>query len=191
MVVAGEHGDRGHAAVAGGFDVVGHVADEGGFGGVEAVGVEEAVDELALVEHAGVGGFEVVAQAEIVHLALEGERVHGGEDKRADAECGAPLELFAGVGQHGDRGDGGGEGLAEVGFQFVERHLRKLLGVEFPVRQPERAAESLAVERSDFVVREHGVGGFEDRAEVVHQRAGPVEDEVAKHGELNAEKLKC
>ena len=74
VVVAGEHGDRGDAAVAGGFHVVGHVADEGGFRGIESVGFEDPVDHLALVEHAGVGGFEQIAEAEIVHLALEGER---------------------------------------------------------------------------------------------------------------------
>ena len=86
-------------AVAGGFHVVGHVADESGFGGIEAVGFKNLVDDLAFVEHAGVGGFKQIAQAEIVHLALEGDGVHRGEHEGADAERGAPFEFLAGVGQ--------------------------------------------------------------------------------------------
>ena len=55
-------------------------------------------------------------------------------------------------------------------------------GVELAVGQAEAAAEALAVEGGDVVFPEHRVGGLDHRAEVVHQRAGPIEDEVAEHG---------
>jgi hypothetical protein len=119
MVVAGEHGDGGNAAVTGGFHVVGHVPDEGGFVRIEGVGFEDAVDDLALVEHAGVGGFEEIAQAELVHLPLEGGGVHGSQDKSADAAAGAPFELFPGMGEDGDGRDRLIEGRAEVGLEFL------------------------------------------------------------------------
>ena len=77
------------------------------------------MDHLAFVEHAGVGGFEEVAQAEFVQLPLEGGGVHRGEHEGADAERGAPFEFFAGVREHGDRSDRGIEGRAEMGFEFL------------------------------------------------------------------------
>ena len=94
----------------------------------------------------------------------------------------APFELFAGVGQHGDGRDGGVERRAKMGFKFLQRDVREQFGVEFPVRQPEGAAESFAVERGDFIFPEHGIRRLDHRAEIVHKRAGPIENEVAKHG---------
>ena len=66
MVVAGEHRDRCHAAVARGFHIVGHISHKGGFGRVEGVSFQNPVDHLAFVEHAGIGGFEKIAEAEFI-----------------------------------------------------------------------------------------------------------------------------
>ena len=102
--------------------------------------------------------------------------------KRADAEGGAPFEFFAGVGQHGDGRDGGVEGRAEMGFEFLERDVGQQLGVKFPVRQAEARRNPSRSSGGDVVFPEHRVGRLDHRAEVVHQGAGPVEDEVAEHG---------
>ncbi len=64
------------------------------------------------------------------------------------------------------------------------------LGVKLAVRQAEVAAEALAVEGRDVVFPQHRVGRLDHGSEIVHQRAGPIEDEVAEHGEVNAETLK-
>jgi len=168
--------------VAGGFHIVGHVADEGGLGGGEAVGCEDAVDDFPLVEDTGVGGLEMLTQAEFVHLALKGEGIHGGEDKAADAEGGAPFEFFAGVGENGDGSQGVVESRAEVGFEFFQRNVGQQFGVKFAVGEAEDAAESFAVERSDLIFPEDGIGRLDDGAEIVDQGAGPIENEVAKHG---------
>ncbi len=145
------------------------------------MGLKDLVNDVAFVEDAGVGGFEVFAEAEVVQLALEGEGVHGGEDEAADAEGGAPFELFAGVGQDGDGGEGGVESGAEMGFEFFEWDLREEFGVKLTVGEAEGAAESFAIERRDFIFFEHGISGFKDGAEVVNKGAGPVEDEIAEH----------
>lgn len=181
MVVAGENGDGRDAAVARGLDIVSHVADECRFLGVEAVLGEDLVDDIALVDDAGVSCLKVVAKSEIIHLALEGESVHGSEDEGANAEGGAPFELFAGVWEDGDGGEGGVEGGSEMRFEFGEGDIWEEFRVKFRVRETEAPAEALAIQGVDVVFRQDSVGGFDDGAEVVHECAGPVENEIAEH----------
>jgi hypothetical protein len=124
-----------------------------------------------------------VVEAEFHQLAGEGIRVHGSEDKHADAEGGAVFEFFAGVREDGDGGKGGFESRAEVGFEFGEGDVGEDFGVELVVGEAKAAAELFAVERGDVVLAEDGVGGIDDGAQVIDEGAGPVEDEVVEHEE--------
>jgi hypothetical protein len=162
MVVASENRNRGNAAMAGGLNIVRHIADEGGLCRGELVSGEDPVNHFTLVQHPGIGGLEVVAKPEIVHLALEGEGVHRGQDEAADAEGGAPFQLLAGVRQDGDGSDRVVKGRAEMCFEFFQGDLRQQLGVKLPVGQPKGAAECFAVERGNPVFFEHRVGCLDD-----------------------------
>ena len=66
-------------------------------------------------------------------------------------------------------------------LQLVERNPGQHFLIEIAVGQPEAEPEAFAVERLDPVEPEHVVGGLQDRRQVVHQGAGPVEDEIVEH----------
>ena len=56
-----------------------------------------------------------------------------------------------------------------------------MLSVKTLIRKIEFFPERFAVERRFPVGGKDPVGGFEDGCEVVHQRPGPVEDDIADH----------
>jgi hypothetical protein len=66
-------------------------------------------------------------------------------------------------------------------FEFGEGDIWEEFRVKFRVRETEAPAEALAIQGVDVVFRQDSVGGLDDGAEVVHECAGPVENEIAEH----------
>ena len=66
----------------------------------------------------------------------------------------------------------------EYCLQLMERGIRNVFLIKALVRKIEFLPESWPIERWFSVGGENAVGGLKNRGQVVHQRAGPVEDEV-------------
>ena len=69
-----------------------------------------------------------------------------------------------------------------MAFQFLQCHRRQHFGIKLAVGQAEAAAEGLPIQRGKSVSAQHHIGRLNHRTEVIHQRAGPVENEILKHG---------
>jgi hypothetical protein len=71
--------------------------------------------------------------------------------------------------------------LTEDLFQRLDRGMGNVLLIKTLVGQVELFPEGLAVKGWLAVGGEDAVGGFQDRGEVVHQGAGPIEDKITDH----------
>ncbi len=67
-IVSTQHSHWCHSTVQGGFNVVHHVADIGRLLRHQPVFAQDLVNHLALVDHSGIGLFEVRIEAEIPGL---------------------------------------------------------------------------------------------------------------------------
>ena len=85
----------------------------------------------------------------------------------------------------GQRRDAGLEQLERgvvMMVQLRQRRFGQVLFVEFGEGEIEFFAEILRAERRFAVMLENFVGRFQDRIEIVDQRAGPIENDVANFG---------
>jgi len=180
-VVAGEDSAGADAAVAGGGDVVIHVANKEGLFRPEIVIFENAVDGIPFVGHAGIGFAEEVVHAQTAGLVLEVGLVNGAEKKNGEF---AGVTVFEDLARSGQKGDGVmklPENLPENFLELVEGGVGNVLFVEAFVGEVELFPKGLTVEGGFAVGGENAVGGLQDGGEVVHEGAGPIEDEVADH----------
>jgi hypothetical protein len=180
-VVAGEDGAGADATVAGGGDIVLHVADEEGLFRAEVVVFENAVDGVPLVGHTGIGLAKEVVHAQAAGLVLEVGLVDGAEEKDGKV---AGVAVFKDLSRPGEKGDGVvkfAKDLPKDFLQFLEGGVGNVFFVEALIREIEFFPEGLAVKRGFPVGSEDPVGGFQDGGKVVHESAGPVEDQVADH----------
>ncbi len=182
-VVAGEHGAGMNAAMPGGGDVMFHVADEKGFGGVELVFAEDVVDLFAFVEHIGVGLVEEGIQFADAALGLEQVAVDGAQQKGTQLVGAAKFEKGARVGQLMDNVPGLAELRLEPFFQLGPRYMRDVAIVKMREGQLEFRAELVERHGGLASLGEHEVGRLQDGGQIVHQRSGPIENNIADHRE--------
>ncbi len=71
--------------------------------------------------------------------------------------------------------------LTEDLLQLLNGGMGNVFFIKAFVGEVELLPKGLAVERRFSVGGKDPVGGLEDRGEVVHQGAGPVEDQVSNH----------
>ena len=180
-VVAGEDGNTHHAAVARGFDIVDHVADKGGFIAVQPVLVEDLADLGAFVHHPDIRMLEVMGETEFGRLHFVMLALHRTEQKEAPSALAAKIEKLVEAGQGRDVILDFDEPAMEDGLEIGQRNIGQVLLVKLGERQAELLAEFLATERRTPVFLENKVGRADDRRQIVNQRSGPIEEEVAQH----------
>jgi len=165
--------------VAGGGYVVLHVANKEGLFRPEVVILENAVDGIPFVGHAGIGLTKEVVHTQAAGLVFEVGFVDGTEEE--DGQF-AGVAVFKNLARSGQKRNGVmqlPENLAEDFLQLVKGGVGDVLFVEAFVREIELFPKGLTVEGGFPVGGKDAVGGLEDGGEVVDEGAGPVEDEVA------------
>jgi hypothetical protein len=117
--------------------------------------------------------------AEAAGLILEVGLVDGAEKKDGEIAGVAVLEDLAGAGEKGNGMVQFPKDFAEDFLELVEGGVRNVLFIKTLVGEVEFFPEGLAVEGRLPMGGEDAVGSRKDGGEVVHEGAGPVEDEVA------------
>jgi hypothetical protein len=153
-----------------------HVADEEGLFRPEVMILENAVDGVPFIGHAGIGLAKEVVHAQASGLVIEVGLVNGA--KKKDRQV-TGVAVFKDLSRPRQKGDGVVQfpkDLPEDFLQFVEGGVGNVLFVETFVGQVELFPEGLPVEGGFPVGGKDPVGGLQDGGEVVHEGAGPVED---------------
>ena len=182
-VVSGEHSNAHHAAVARRFDIVDHVADEGGFTPREPVLVEDLSNLGPLVHHAGIRMLEVMAQPELGRLHVEMLLLHRAEKEKTTSARPAEIEEFVEPGQGRDLVLDLDKTTVKDRVELGQRNIGKKFLVELGEGQPEVLPEFVAGQRRLAELLEHVVRRADDRRQIVNQRAGPIEEKIAQHGQ--------
>lgn len=180
-VESGEEGDGSDASVAGGFHIVDHVANKGGFRGIELVFSEDRADFFPFVVDLDVGGLEGVANAKAGRLEIEMRGLDGAEKKDAVAGGSAEIEDFQGTGEKLNVVVQAEEKAFVEGFEAFFGGFGEEFRVESREGEAEVAAEFFQREGGLAIFAENEIGGAPDRAEIVSERAGPVEEKITDH----------
>ena len=186
-VVAGQHGAGMNAAMLRGLDVVLHVADEQRFVRHEPVFGEDFVDFFALVQNIGVR--PVKEGVEAGHAALDQKMVavDGAQHERAQLAGAAKFKKIARVRQFRNRILDFAVMAVEPVFQLRQRHVRRVAVIKIRERQGKFRAKFLQRHFRAAGLGENKIGRLPDGGQIVHQRARPVENDVANHaGNLTA-----
>ncbi len=181
-VVAGEHGAGMHAAVPGGGDVVFHVADEQRFLRLQLVFPQNFVDLFALVPDIGVGLVNKGVKAVLAALGFEMVAVDGAQQKRAEPAGAAELQKGPRVRELGDRVLELPIGGVEPFLELRHGHVRRVPVVETGEGQLKFRAKLRQRHRGLSGLREDKIGRLQHGGQIIHQRARPVENDVADHG---------
>ena len=166
-----------------------HVPDERGFMGMQPVLGQQGVDMGVLMADARVNGFKIFHHAQLLALDVELLGVHAGEDKAAHAARAAELQEFPRVRQHLHRRVGNAEGVPEMVFQFIQIRLGQHAGIIVRIGKLEFRAEFIPVHAGFSVLGKNVIGRVQRQGQVIHQGAGPVENEILEHGNAYREKL--
>ena len=143
--------------------------------------LENAVDGVPFIGHAGIGFAEEMVHTQTTGLVLEVGLVNGAEEKNRQVAGVAVLENFPGAGEESDGVVKFPKDFPEDFLQFVEGGVGNVLFVETFVGQVELFPEGLPVEGGFPVGGKDPVGGLQHWSEVVDESAGPVEDQVSDH----------
>jgi hypothetical protein len=181
-IVTGQHGAAHHSGVFRGVDVVNHVADENRFRRIEIVLGQQVEDDLALIERLHISVLEIFLHAEASALGLEMFLVDGAEQERRHLPRLEVVEKIERMGQHGDAGLEQLESGVIMVIKLGQRRLGQVLLIEIGEGEIELLAKVLRAEGGLAIMLEYLVGRLEDRIEIVDQRAGPVENDVADFG---------
>ena len=137
---------------------------------------------LRLSSACDVGLLEIFLHAEPPALRLEMLAVDGAEEERGHPALAQVLEKIERVGQRRDAGLQELERGVVMVIEFRQGRFGQVLLVELGEGEIELFAELLRGEGGLAVMLEDLVGRLEDRAEIVDQRAGPIENDVADFG---------
>ena len=143
---------------------------------------QDGVDHLALVVDADVGVVEELAQAGVAVLDLVEARVDGAEEEGSQPALAAELQEVPREGQGNDGVLHLAEALVKPALQLRQRHVRDMALIEGTEGQLKLGTEPVQRHLGDTGHAEDVVRRVPHGGEVVHQRPGPVEDDVANHG---------
>ena len=142
---------------------------------------ENAMNGVALIGDSGVGLPEKVVDPEAASLMIEIRLVNGAQEKDGQIPGLAIFKNLTGAWEQGNRVVEFPENLSENLLQLLDRGLGDVLLIKSLVRKVEPFTEGLAVQGSFTMGGKDPVGGFQHGGKVVHERAGPVEDDITNH----------
>jgi len=171
-----------NAAVTRRLDVMLHVADKERLGRAQFVVLKNLVDLLPLVPDAGVGLVKILAKAAGALLHVEMVLVHRAQQKCAHLAGAAEFQKLPRVRQRADGVLHLPEAAMKPCFELRQRDVRRVLVVKRGERQLKLRAELLQRHLGAIGLCQDIIGRLPDGGQVVHQRARPVEDDVADHG---------
>lgn len=180
-IVTGQHSAGVNSPMARSFNVVLHVPDEERFLGTQFVFLEDFVDFLALVPHPEVGPVKQRTESARALLCMEVILSHSTEKKGANSSGAAEFEKFPRVWQ-------GAHGILNLAkptmkplLQLGHGNMWKVLLIKTGERKAEFRAKSLQTHGGSLGLKQDVICRIQHRRQVVHQRARPIEDDVANH----------
>lgn len=170
-----------NAPVVRGFDIVFHIADEQGFTRLQTIFLEDFADFFAFVPNAGVGSFE--ESPETGHTALHCEMVgvHGAQEEEAEFAFAAEFQEGAGVWQFADGSLGTFELGVEPLFELRHGYVRGVAVVKASEGKEKLSAKLFERHFGFAGLRQNKIGRLEHGGQIVHERARPIENDIADH----------
>ena len=180
-----------NAAVMRGFDVVLHVADEQRLVRAQMIFGEDVMDFFSLVPDVRVGLVEVGVEAGDAALHLEMIAMHRAQKKSAEFLRAAKFEKVTRVRQRAHGVLCLPETVVKPAFQLQQRHVRRVAVVKILERQGKLRAELIQRHLRTPRPGQDEIRCLQNGGQIVHQRPGPVENDVANHaGNLTAKHTK-
>src|SRR5437879_3996132 len=181
-VVAREHRAGKNASVPRRLDVVLHVTDEQGLGCVESVLPENFQNSGPLVPNLDVGVVEEPIKAGRRRLSREMVAMNGAQQKSAQAARAAKEQHVARVRQLPRQVLDLPEMTVKPLFQLWQENMRKMAAVKVFERKAELGPKLVERQFLHAGLLENVIGRPPDSGQIVHQRSGPIENNVPNHG---------
>jgi len=156
-----------------------HIAHEQRLVGSDGLVPEQFANHDPLVHRTGVHLSEIPDDVQPLGLYLPVPRGDGAQEKDTHA---LPVGIFQHLARPGQQGDHvliPVEHVVVMAIQLLDRRLGKPLAIEVRKREIEPGAKLPLRPRLGPKRLEHRIRRRKNRREIVHERPGPVEDQVA------------
>jgi hypothetical protein len=140
------------------------------------------MDGLPLVHDSGVGFVEIVVDPKAFGLMEKILSSDTAQKKSWKLVVVTVLKNLFGSRQEGNRVVVLAEDLAEYLFEPFKGNTREVFFVKALIGEVELFTEGFPVKERLAVESEDVVGGSQNRGEVIHERSGPVKDEISDQG---------
>src|SRR4051812_47299737 len=170
-----------NSTVLRGFDIMLHIADEQCLVRIKPVLLKNLMNLLPLVPDVEVRLIQVFVEAGDAALHRKMIAVHCTQEKGAQAFSSAEFEKLARMRQLAHGILNLLETAVKPGFKLRQRHFWDKPFVKAGEGQAKLGSECFERNLLLLRLRQNVIGRLPDGRQVVHERAGPVEDDIANH----------